>query len=105
MKILPPIADEDLLVEDGTIGTEERDRVEEVVISRIRQTDVVGLALLGGVGVVAAIDEAGAGEVRLLDGGQDGVVQPGLPWHGGSQPVQRVSGAIRGGGGYQPQPG
>lgn len=67
MNFLPPITDEDLLVEDGTVGTEERDRVEAVVIRGVRQTDVIGLALLGRVSVVAAQDEAGAGEVRVLD--------------------------------------
>ena len=32
IQILPPITDEDLLVEDCSVGTEERDGVETVVI-------------------------------------------------------------------------
>ena len=60
------------------------------------------LTLLGRVSVVAAQDEAGAGEVRLVGGGEDRVVQPRLPRHGGSQPVQRVAAPVRGGGDGQP---
>ena len=67
MKFLPPIAHEDLLVEDRPIGTEEGDRVEAVVIRGVSQADVVGLAPLGRVSVVTSQHQAGAGEGRVLD--------------------------------------
>ena len=59
---LPPIADEYLLVENSSIGTEEGDGVEAGEVGRVRQAHVIHLAVGLGVRVVAAEDEAGAGE-------------------------------------------
>ena len=54
------------------------------------EADTVLLALCGGVGVVAAEDEAVAGEAGLLGGRHDGVVGARLPGDRVTQPVQRV---------------
>ena len=76
----PPVTHKYLLIEDRPVGTEKRDGTESLQVV-VRQTDVVGLAVLGRVGVVAAQDQPGAGEVRGLDRGEDGIVQAGLSRH------------------------
>ena len=80
LEYLPPVTDKDLLVEDGAVGTEERDwiEVEVGVLQKISwkicinlvfdlEADVVGLAVLLWICIVAAHHKALAGETRLLD--------------------------------------
>ena len=86
----PPVADEDLLAEDGAVGAEEGHGVQGVRGHRVPEAHVISLALLLGVRVVAAEHEAVAGEGGLLDAGQDRVVHTRLPWDRVPQPVQRV---------------
>ena len=62
----PPVADEDLLAEDGAVGAEEVDRVEGVRADRVLQADAVLLALRGGVRVVTAKHETIAREATVL---------------------------------------
>ena len=59
---LPPVADEDLLVEDGPVRTDEGGGVEAALVQRITQTHVVSLTLGLWISVVASEDEAGTGE-------------------------------------------
>merc|ERR1719350_283391 len=90
VNIEPPVADEDLLAEDGAVGAEEGHGVEAVRSHGVPEAHVIRLALLLRVGVVAAEHEAVAGEGGLLDAGQDGVVHARLPGNGVPQPVQGV---------------
>ena len=39
----PPVADEDLLVEDGSVGTEEGGGVEAALVQGVTQTHVIDL--------------------------------------------------------------
>ena len=83
----PPVTHKYLLIEDRPVGTEKWDGPESLQVV-VRQTDVVGLAVLGRVGVVAAQDQPGAGEVGGLDRGEDGIVQAGLSGHWDTPPRQ-----------------
>ena len=62
----PPVADEDLLAEDGAVGAEEVDRVEGVWADGVLQADAVLLAVSGRVCVVAAKHQTIAGEPAVL---------------------------------------
>ena len=64
-------------------------RTEEAPLPLSVQTDVPHLALRLGVCEESLPGAAGEGGGRR--GGEDGIVHPGLPRHGLSQPVQRVS--------------
>ena len=63
---VPPVAVEELLVEDGAVGAEEVDRVEGVWADGVLQADAVLLAVSGRVCVVAAKHQTIAGEPTLL---------------------------------------
>ena len=62
----PPVTDEDFLVKEGSVGTEEGDGVEAEV--GVLQADVVGLAVLLRVGVVTPHYQPGAREGGVLGG-------------------------------------
>ena len=59
---LPPVADEDLLVEDGSVRADEGGGIEAVLAQRVAQTHVVGLTLGLWISVVTSEDKAGAGK-------------------------------------------
>jgi hypothetical protein len=87
--IEPPVTDKDLLVEDGAVGTEERDGVEVQV--GVLKADVVGLAVLLWICIVAAHHKAVAGETRLLYGSEDRIVDARLARDCVPQPVKGVA--------------
>ena len=65
----PPVTDKYLLVEDCAIRTEERHRIEALLVKRIPQADMVGLALLLRVSIVTSKYQTRAGEGGLLNTG------------------------------------
>ena len=88
----PPLAGEDLLLEDRPIGTEETDGEEKGGILGLLQTDMIGLAVSLGVGVEAAKDFPLAVEAGLRDRGEDGIVLARLPGYCLPQTFQVVLG-------------
>merc|ERR1719350_674997 len=90
VNIEPPVADEDLLTEDGAVGAEEGHGVEAVRSHGVPEAHVIRLTLLLGVSIVAAKHQPIAGEACLLDTGQHWVVHTWFPGDGVPQPVQRI---------------
>lgn len=74
VNVEPPVADEVLLVEDGTVGTEERVRGQLAVGPVVVHADMEGLAISLGVRVVTTGSEAVTEERGLGNLGKDGVV-------------------------------
>ena len=72
VKVEPPVADEVVLVEDGSIGAEEA--VLGQTALTVSGADVEDLALSLGIGIVATINLSLAAEGSLGDLGQNGVV-------------------------------
>lgn len=70
-KVVPPVADEELLVEDGAVGAEER------VVSAVFLADVEDLALCVYVTIVASILLVFAAELSARDGTVDRIILPG----------------------------
>lgn len=70
-KVVPPVADEELLVEDGAVGAEER------VVSAVFLADVEDLALCVHVTIVASILLVFAAEFSARDGTVDRIILPG----------------------------
>ena len=77
VKVEPPVADEDSLVEHGAVGAE--DAVGLQAIRAVVGTDVERLALCGGVGIVSSFHQAITGEPSVRHLGVDGIVLPGIP--------------------------
>jgi len=90
VKVEPPIADEVLLVEDGSVGAEEG--LGGQAAETVRDAHVEGLALGVGVGVVSSFNLSTAVKVHgsevLLS--EDGVVSSGLAGDGLQEPVQTL---------------
>lgn len=70
-KVVPPVADEELLVENGAVGAEER------VVSAVFLADVEDLALCVHVAIVASILLVFAAELSARDGTVDRIILPG----------------------------
>ena len=87
---LPPLASEDLLLEDRPVRTEETGGVEKAGVLPVPETDMIGLAVSLGVGVEAAKDFPLAVEAGLRDRGEDGIVLARLPGYCLPQTVQVV---------------
>jgi hypothetical protein len=77
VKIEPPVADEIVLVEDGSVGAEETVLGESSLA--ISGTDVEHLALGFGVGVVSSINLSVASKSRFRYLGENWVIFPGNP--------------------------
>merc|ERR1712203_610981 len=75
VKVEPPVTDEVVLVEEGSVGAEEA--VLGEATGAVSSADVEGLALSLGVRVVTSIDLSVTEEARLRDLGIDGVVLSG----------------------------
>ena len=91
VKVKPPVADEVVLVEDGSVGA------QEAVLAKTAQTvgsaNVEHLALGLGVGVVTAINLTFAGEAGLGGLSVDGVV---LAGDAGNAGLEHVEGRVAG---------
>ena len=87
----PPLAGEDLLLEDRPIGTEETDGEETAGVLRLLETDMIALAVSLGVSIEPAKYFALTVEAGLWDRGEDGIIQTRLPWYGLPQTVQVVT--------------
>merc|ERR1719460_2660706 len=77
VKVEPPVADKNSLVEDGAVGAQ--DAVGLQALGAIVGTDVERLALCCGVGIVSTLNQPVAGESSVGHLGVDGVVLPGNP--------------------------
>jgi len=86
VEVEPPVADEVLLVEDGSVGAEEG------VLGQAAQTvscaHMESLAFCLGISVVTSFDLTVADESGFWDFSEDWVVCSGLSWHRLEQPVQ-----------------
>jgi len=91
VEVEPPVADEVVLVEDGSVGA------QEAVLAKTAQTvgsaNVEHLALGLGVGVVTAINLTFAGESGLGGLGVDGIV---LAGDAGNAGLEHVEGRVAG---------
>ena len=76
--IEPPVADEVLLLEDCSVGTEEAVLGQTSVA--VITTDVEHLTLSLGVGIVTSLHQPIADEGGVRHLGVDGIVVPGDPW-------------------------
>merc|ERR1719397_765519 len=72
VKVEPPVADEVVLVEDGSVGAEEA--VLGEATSAIGRANVEDLALRLGVGIVSSVNLSVTGKARLGDLGIDWVI-------------------------------
>lgn len=90
VEVEPPIADEVLLVEDGTVGAEEGLGAEGA--QTVGDAHVEHLAVGGGVGVVSSFNLTVAVEFELGDFvvAVDGVVLSGGTGHGLQEPVEAL---------------
>ena len=95
VKVEPPVADEVVLVEESSVGTEEA--VLGQTSSSVSSADVEDLALSLGVSVVTSVNLAVTDESRLGDLGVDGIVLSGHPGDGGLEHGQGVGGVAGGG--------
>jgi hypothetical protein len=97
VEVEPPVADEVVLVEDGSVGTEEA--VLGQTTGSVSGADVEDLALSLGVSVVTSVNLAVTRESRLGNLGVDGIVLSGHPGDGFLQHGNVVIRAGRGRGG------
>ena len=95
VEVEPPVADEVVLVEDGSVGAEEAVLGEPT--SAISGANVENLALSLGVGVVSAVNLSVAGKARLGNLGIDRVILSGNSRNGFLQHGNVVVPGIRGG--------
>ena len=70
----PPLACEDLLLEHRPIRTEKTDGVEEVVVLRVLETDMIALAVSLRVSIEPAKYFSLTVEACLWESGENGVV-------------------------------
>merc|ERR1719273_1670829 len=97
VEVEPPVADEVVLVEESSVGTEEA--VLGQTSGSVSSADVESLALSLGVSVVTSVNLAVTRESRLGNLGVDGIVLSGNPGNGFLQHGNVVIRAGRGRGG------
>ena len=88
----PPLAGEDLLLEDRPVGAEETHGEENVGVLGLLETDMIGLAVSLGVSIEPAKYFPLTVEAGLWNRGEDGIVKSRLPWYCLPQTVQDVLG-------------
>ena len=79
---LPPVTHKNLLVKHRPIGTDEGDGIERVLTDGVPQTDVIHLALLLRVSVVATEGEAVTSKGGVLGSGVNRIVNSRFSWDG-----------------------